>query len=75
MALKLIPWVLSGLACVTLWLMGNKNVWGPRIGLASQLLWAYYTIITKQWGLVPGMLLYAVIHARNLWRWRHASHS
>jgi len=69
------PWVLSATSAVMLWLMGNKSKWGPLVGLANQVLWAAYATLTRQWGLLPGVLLYAVIHARNLSKWRDRDRS
>jgi hypothetical protein len=64
-----LSWVLSGTSGLMLWLMGNKSKWGPRVGLANQILWAIYAVALKQWGLLPGVVLYAVIHVRNTIRW------
>jgi len=63
-------WLLSATSALMLWLMGNKSIWGPRLGLANQVLWAIYVVATEQWGLLPGVAMYAVVHARNLARWR-----
>ena len=65
----MLSWVLSGTSAVMLWLMGNKTKWGPRVGIANQVLWIIYAIWTQQWGLLPGVLLYTAIHIRNLIRW------
>ena len=65
-----LSWVLSGTSALMLWLMGNKSAWGPRVGLLNQALWIVYAIATEQWGLLPGVAIYTVIHARNALRWR-----
>jgi hypothetical protein len=52
-----------------LWLMGNKSKWGPRLGIANQVLWLVYAISIKEWGLIPGVVLYAAVHVRNLIQW------
>jgi hypothetical protein len=52
-----------------LWLMGNKSKWGPRLGLANQILWLIYAIQLEQWGLIPGVVLYAIVHIRNIIVW------
>ncbi|GAH38109.1 unnamed protein product [marine sediment metagenome] len=65
-----ITWVLSTTSIVILWLMGNKSPWGPRLGLANQILWVYYVTATDQWGLLPGVLIYTVIHIRNIIKWQ-----
>lgn len=65
-----LSWVLSATSGLMLWLMGNKSPWGPRVGLINQGLWIAYAVATEQWGLLPGVLLYTVIHARNVRKWR-----
>ena len=62
-------WVLSATSALMLWQMGNKSKWGPRLGIANQVLWIVYAVYTEQWGLLPGVLLYTAIHIRNLYRW------
>jgi len=52
-----------------LWMMGNKSKWGPRLGLANQVLWIIYAVTIKEWGLIPGVILYAIVHIRNLIQW------
>ena len=64
-----LSWTLSATSALMLWLMGNKSVWGPRVGIANQVLWIAYCVGTKQWGLLPGVLVYTVIHIRNAWSW------
>jgi len=64
-----LSWLLSAMTCAMLWSMGNRSKWGPRIGLASQPLWIVYCVLSKQWGLLPGVLIYTVIQLRNLLRW------
>ena len=62
-------WLLSITSMVMLYLMGNKSKWGPRLGIANQVLWIVYAVLTKQWGLLPGVIGYTLVHVRNLWRW------
>ena len=64
-------WVLSFTSALMLWLMGNKSKWGPRVGLANQVLWCIYAIYIQEWGLLPGVVMYAIVHARNLIRWEN----
>ena len=62
-------WVLSATSGLMLWMMGNRSKWGPRLGIANQALWIIYAVWLQQWGLLPGVLAYTVIHIRNLIRW------
>lgn len=66
---QIMAWILSGTSALMLWLMGSKSKWGPRIGITNQTLWIVYAIWTEQWGLLPGVILYTVIHVRNAIRW------
>jgi hypothetical protein len=65
-------WVLSATSCLMLWMMGNKSKWGPRLGIANQILWLVYAILIKEYGLIPGVIAYTVIHIRNLIFWEKA---
>ena len=52
-----------------MWLMGNKNKYAPLVGLFNQVLWITLVLITKQWGLMIGVVAYTIVHARNLYKW------
>lgn len=62
-------WILSATSGLMLWLMGNKNKYAPYVGILNQVLWVIYTIQSKQWGLLPGVLIYLIIHIRNAYKW------
>ena len=64
-----LSWVLSATSAIMLWQMGNKSKWGPRLGIANQVVWIVYAVGTQQWGLIPGVLLDPAVHVRNLSRW------
>lgn len=65
-------WILSITSCLMLWLMGNKSKWGPRVGIANQLLWIAYVYQIKEFGLLVGVVAYTAIHIRNCVEWeRH----
>jgi nicotinamide riboside transporter PnuC len=49
--------------------MGDKTIWGPILGIINQVLWIAFVFLTKQWGLLLGVLLYTGVHARNLYFW------
>jgi hypothetical protein len=52
--------------------MGNKNIWGIRVGLFNQVLWIVYALALKQYGLLIGVFAYTIIHIRNLEKWTGA---
>ena len=54
---------------VTLWLIGNKNKAGFVLGLLNQVLWIWYALMLKQYGLLVGVIAYAAIYIRNLIKW------
>ena len=62
-------WILSATSIIGLWLMGNQSKWGPRLGLLNQILWVYFILSTKQYGLLPGVILYTIVHIRNILKW------
>lgn len=62
-------WILSLLSCIMLWMMGNRNKYAPLLGIFAQVLWIYYAISLKQYGLLLGALLYTVVHIRNTILW------
>lgn len=62
-------WVISFVSVLVLWLMGNKSKWGPRIGVLNQLLWFWFVLSEKQYGLLLGVIMFTVVQIRNLIRW------
>lgn len=62
-------YLLSIISLVTLWLIGNKNKAGFILGLLNQVLWIWYALMLKQYGLLVGVIAYAVIYIRNLIKW------
>ena len=62
-------YLLSIISLVTLWLIGNKNKAGFILGLLNQILWIWYALMLKQYGLLVGVIAYAVIYIRNLIKW------
>lgn len=59
-------YLLSIISLVTLWLIGNKNKAGFVLGLLNQVLWIWYALMLKQYGLLVGVIAYAAIYIRNL---------
>ena len=64
-----LPWTISAISISTIWIMGNKNKWGPVLGFFSQGLWYWYLIETKQWGLIPCTMGFGFVHLRNWIKW------
>lgn len=62
-------WVMSAMSVLMLWQMGNKSKYAPVTGLVNQIMWIVYVIGTQQWGLMPGVIAFTVVHTRNLIKW------
>jgi hypothetical protein len=65
--LDYIPWMLSVMTLVNMWLAGNKSYWAWVFGLAGQSLWFVYAL-NRATGLLPGVVILTFVYARNLRR-------
>lgn len=63
-------WILTGIGITGLYLVGNKSLWGWYIGIAVQVLWVTYAIVTRQWGFIFSAIVYASVNIRNYLKWR-----
>ncbi len=66
----ILSWVCSLSSITMIYLMGNRSIAGPIVGLASQFAWAGFTVASGQHGLWPGVIGFAVVHGRNLIKWK-----
>jgi hypothetical protein len=66
-------YILGGISCVVLWMMGNKNRMALVIGALSQILWVTYSIYLKQYGLIISAILYFIVYIRNYIEWSKPS--
>ncbi len=62
---EVLQYAISIQAATMLWMMGDGNKRGPILGLCGQVLWIWYAWRTGQWGLMPGIAMFTVVHARN----------
>lgn len=68
---NLLSWGLFAISCAGLWLQGINPKWGWRFAIANQIgAWLPYNIITHQFGLGAMSLVFTIIYARNLRRWK-----
>jgi hypothetical protein len=65
-------WILSAMSIAMLWMMGNKSKYGPILGLVNQVAWVWYAVSLEQWGLLPGVAGFTIVHIRNLYKWSKA---
>ena len=65
----LLPWLLSLLTGVTMWLAGNKDKRAWIIGIVAQFFWVAFDIQVGAYGLLPVSVMLFVIYGRNLREW------
>jgi Nicotinamide mononucleotide transporter len=52
-----------------MWLMGNKNPWGPPLAIASEAVWLVLITYAHLWGILPLTFVLIVIQVRNTIKW------
>lgn len=65
-------WLLAAVGLVGLWLAGSKHRAGWAVGVAAQVLWITYALVSAQYGFLASAAAYGFVYARNWWRWRTA---
>lgn len=66
---ELWSWALTLVGVACFWLAGRKVWWAWYIGLAGQITWAAYSIVTQQWGFMVGVVLYTFVYSKNAYAW------
>jgi hypothetical protein len=67
-------WGLLIVSVFGVWLTGQRPIWGWRFALVNQILvWLPWAIWAQQPGLIAQGILFTLIYARNLYRWRHGT--
>lgn len=61
--------MISVITIVSAWLIGNKSVWGQRLGLLANLCWWAYVLIYRRYGLIPMEAMFTIIMVRNVIKW------
>ncbi len=63
--------LVMALAGCTGLILAGKGMWqGWAIGLAVQPVWAAFAILTKGYGLLLTCMMYGIVYAKNLIKWR-----
>lgn len=63
--------LVMALAGCTGLVLAGKGMWqGWAIGLAVQPVWAIFAVLTKGYGLLITCVMYGIVYARNLIKWR-----
>lgn len=63
-------YLLAAVGVLGLYLAGRRNRWGWFVGLAAQVLWIAYALITTQYGFLVSALAYASVYASNFLKWK-----
>lgn len=64
-------WALTLVGITCFFLAGRKVWWAWYVGLAGQLIWLLYALLTRQWGFLVGVVLYTIVYSNNAYRWTH----
>lgn len=62
-------WLLTAGGVFGIWLAGRKDWRGWVVGLAMQVLWIVYAVVSKQYGFIVVSVCYGSVYALNWWRW------
>ena len=65
-------WIAGSMSVIVLILMGNKWRYAPLVGVITQIVWIVYVIVERQWGLIPCVVAYTIVHIRNSRKWLKA---
>jgi hypothetical protein len=68
-------WLLTAVGVTGLWFAGRKNKVGWGIGIAAQVLWFTYAVVTAQWGFIVSCVAYGWVYCRNFLAWHRESRS
>lgn len=50
----------------SVWQYGNNSIYGPYLGLFSQIFWWSMMYVDSLWGLLPINIILLIMHIRNL---------
>lgn len=62
-------WLLTAVGLTCFWLAGRKVWWAWYVGIAGQALWLAYSLGTRQWGFLVGVVAYSWVYVGNAIRW------
>ena len=62
-------WVLAALGVTTVIIAGRKKWWAWPIGILTEALWVYYSIISEQYGFIVASFAYIIVYFRNTKIW------
>jgi len=62
-------WFISFVMIVWYWLNGNKWKYTWLMSFFINILWTYYAITIKQYGLIPSSVILGLVALRNHFKW------
>ena len=65
-------WVLAAFGVATMFFAGQRKWWAWCIGLLTEALWIWYSIVTQQYGFIVAALAYMMVYFRNTILWKRA---
>lgn len=72
--IHMIPWYISIIPVIVSligsYYTGNKKWYGFAISLCVQVVWFGYGVFTHQWPFILSPFVYAMMHYRNMQKWR-----
>ncbi len=66
-------WVANIFICIGLWKQGSKIATAYVFTIIGEAIWCIYSLYSKQYDLAFICVIFCVLAARNLWKWRNDS--
>lgn len=63
-------WVLALFGVATVFFAGRNKWWAWGIGIVTEILWIWYSVVTEQHGFIFASLAYIAVYIKNTKRWR-----
>jgi len=66
-------WVLAAFGITTIFFAGRNKWWAWTIGIFTETLWVWYSIVTDQYGFIVASFAYIAVYFKNTIRWKKQS--
>lgn len=63
-------WVLAAFGIATMFFAGQRKWWAWTIGIFTETLWIFYSIVTDQYGFIVASFAYIAVYFKNTLRWK-----
>jgi hypothetical protein len=63
-------WVLAAFGITTIFFAGKNKWWAWTIGIFTETLWVWYSIVTDQYGFIVASFAYIAVYFKNTIRWK-----